>query len=321
MTKESDTVPEFVVPSSPMDKVSWQQLMEKIVMPFNFDIPDSKAFEGRITSTSFLDTSLFLLRSESHAAERTEEDVQTQAENHCVVSFQLEGSLHLTQFGRRTEVKPGQFSIYTSDAPVRIEGSRNYHSLSAKIPLTRFSSRPEELHQFSATAYSADQGLAPAVQSFLRHLKVSNGSISGAARVGVSQHVVGMIEQMLRSQNDHRAHTETSADVLRERCLAYIESNLQNHDLSPQMIAEGAFISTRYLHQLFSQTDLTVARYIRKRRIERIREDLASPARALEPIEQIALRWGVQNVSYFGQVFKRIEGCTPAEFRRRALGQ
>lgn len=308
-------------PNNSLDKKSWAQLMEKTVMPFGFDIPNSKVFEGRITSANFLDTSLFSLVSGTHAAERTQEHVQTQTENYCVVSFQLTGFLYLTQFGRRTKVEPGQFSTYTSDAPVQIEGSRDYHSLSVKVPLSRFSSSPEELHQLSATAFSADQGLAPAVQSFLHHIKAGNGSISAPARVGISHHVVGMIEQMLRSQNADRGSTETSAEVLRERCLTYIESNLQNYDLNPQMIAEDSFISTRYLHQLFSQSDLTVARYIRKRRIERIREDLASPLRALEPIEQIVLRWGIQNVSYFGQVFKQIEGCTPAEFRRRALGQ
>lgn len=303
-----------------MDQRVWQTLMEKTVMPFGFDIPNSESFEGRIVSTAFLDTSLFSLSSGSHAAERTQEHIRTQRDNYCVVSFQLEGTLHLTQFGRRARVKAGQFSSYTSDAPVQIEGSRDYRSLSVRIPLTRFSSPASELHQFGATAYDADQGLAPAVHSFLKHLKAGGSTIGGPARAGISQHVVGMVEQMLRAQvTTNQEPVVKSAEDLREHCLTFIESNLQNPNLNPQMIADSAFISTRYLHQLFSRGDMTPARYVRKRRIERIREDLTSPLHAGQPVEQIILRWGVQNVSYFGQVFKKIEGCTPAEFRRRAL--
>lgn len=321
MLKSPETPEKTAGPGSTMDKLTWQVLVQRTVMPFGIDIPKSQRFEGRIKSAAFLDTSLFSMVSGSHAAERTQQHIQEQKDAFCVVSFQLAGTLHLTQFGRRAKVEAGQFATYTSDAPVKIEGSKGYRSLSVKIPLTRFSSSPEELHQLSAIRYDAEQGLAPAVQSFLKHLKAGDGSIEQSTRAGISHHVVGMIEQMLHAQTTDRPFPETPADELRERCLSYIESNLQNPELTPQMIAESAFISTRYLHQLFSQTDVTVARHVRRRRLERIREDLASPRHAGDPIEQIVLRWGVQNVSYFGQVFKKVEGCTPAEFRRRALGQ
>lgn len=64
------------------------------------------------------------------------------------------------------------------------------------------------------------------------------------------------------------APTETSADELRERCLdIYGVRHLQSRNLSPQMIAELAFISTRYLHLLFFHADLTVADYFRRSRL------------------------------------------------------
>ncbi len=321
MLKGPETPENTPGPSKAMDKLAWEVLVQRTVMPFGIDMPNSQGFEGRIRSAAFLDTSLFSMTSGPHAAERTQQHIQEQKDAFCVVSFQLAGTLHLTQFGRRAKVETGQFTTYTSDAPVKIEGSKGYRSLSVKIPLTRFRSSPEELHQLSAIRYNAEQGLAPAVQSFLKHLKAGDGSIGQPARAGISHHVVGMIEQMLRDQRTNSEPSETSADELRERCLAFIESNLQNPELNPQLIAESAFISTRYLHQLFSQTEMTVARYVRQRRLERVREDLASPLHAGQPIEQIILRWGIQNVSYFGQVFKKSEGCTPAEFRRRTLGQ
>ncbi|MGP6173355.1 helix-turn-helix domain-containing protein [Corynebacterium sp. A21] len=302
------------------DRKSWQDLVNQTVLPFGVDVPAGGEFEGRITSTPLLDTRIFSMHSGLHAAERTTQHVQGEENGYCVVSFQSSGTLHLSQFGRKARVDSGSFALYTSDAPVLIEGSRDYGSLSLKIPLSRFRSSPAELHDFSATSFAADGGLAPAVWSFLKHLEAGNRELGAATRSSLSHHVVSMVEQMIQERGAPQPPVESSADTLREQCLAYIESQLSDPELTPGRVAAAAFISTRYLHQLFSATDTTVARHIRQRRLERVREDLASPLLVEESIEQLIRRWGVENISYFGQVFRQVEGCTPAEYRRRALG-
>lgn len=301
------------------DRQSWQTMVNQTVLTFGIDVPDESDFEGRITSTPLLDSQLFSMHSGMHAAERTTRHLQEEQNGFCVVSFQLSGTLHLTQFGRTTRVQAGNFALYTSDAPVQIEGSRDYRSRSLKVPLSRFRSSPAQLHDFAALNFTGDEGLAPAVWSFLQHLEAGNREIGSATRTNISHHVVGMVEQMIQERSAAPQPVESSASEIRDRCLAYMERNLSDPELSPGQVAAAAFISTRYLHQLFSATDTTVARHIRRRRLERIREDLASPLLAGESIEQIIRRWGVENISYFGQVFRKVEGCTPAEYRRHAL--
>ena len=96
-------------PNNSLDKKSWAQLMEKTVMPFGFDIPNSKVFEGRITSANFLDTSLFSLVSGTHAAELTQEHVQTSISHSSVAApkWSPVNSLHILRMHPFRSKDPG----------------------------------------------------------------------------------------------------------------------------------------------------------------------------------------------------------------------
>lgn len=303
-----------------LDQRSWQQLVQQTVLPFGIDVPRGSEFSGRISATGLLDTNIFEMTSGMHGGERTAADVDQLPEAQVILSVQLSGYFRLSQSDRNATIRPGQFTMYTSDIPVQIEGSQNYRSVGVKIPLARFRDQADILHKLNATVFDANRGLAPAVWTFIERLVAGGPGISRDSRAGMSHHVVGMVDQLLREQTARQRPTESSTATIRENCLRYIEAHLQDPELSPDQIATAAFISTRYLHQLFSGTGTTVSRYVRQRRLERVREDLTDPQSAGIPVEQILQRWGVNSVSHFGQVFKKIEGCTPAEYRRHALG-
>ncbi len=62
----------------------------------------------------------------------------------------------------------------------------------------------------------------------------------------------------------------------------------------------------------------TVAEWIRSRRLERCRRDLADPALDAEPVYAIAARWGLTSAAHFRPVFRAAYGLTPADYRRSA---
>jgi len=70
------------------------------------------------------------------------------------------------------------------------------------------------------------------------------------------------------------------------------------------------------LHALFHGSGHTPAGWIRHRRVEACKRDLADPAAGTVPVAAIGARWGFADPSHFGQVFKAATGLTPAEFRR-----
>jgi AraC-like DNA-binding protein len=96
----------------------------------------------------------------------------------------------------------------------------------------------------------------------------------------------------------------------------YIDANLADPGLTPRSIADHHYISVRQLHKLFEAEPLTVNRWIRHRRLDRCRAELADPALAHEPVRAIAERWGLGSPSYFAHAFRLAFGCSPQEYRR-----
>ena len=69
------------------------------------------------------------------------------------------------------------------------------------------------------------------------------------------------------------------------------------------MIAAANHISLRYLHKLFEPQPSTVAGFIRERRLERCRRDLADPSLAHVPVRAIALRLGFPDPARLNRLF------------------
>jgi len=98
----------------------------------------------------------------------------------------------------------------------------------------------------------------------------------------------------------------------------FIRQNLGDAGLSPAAVAAAHHISLRMLHQLFHDEGLTVAGYIRARRLECCRRDLADPALGSRPAAAIAARWGFASAADFSRAFRAAHGLPPAEYRRSA---
>lgn len=300
---------------------AWSERVGNDVMPFRFTTHDSSAFQGAFEAANFLSASVFSMDTGDHVAERTAEHVSNEDDEYVIVTFQVGGMLKLTQNEKQVQLAPGQIGLYLSSKPARLECYGNYQSRSVRIPIDRLNTKPQRWKELGALAFEGNQGLAPPVLSFLTGLSPVEPTLTSSARAAVANHLVGLIEAMLADL--HLAEDDPlqppTAELL-DQCLTFIEENLPDPRLNPQMVAESAHISTRYLHQIFKKSGMTCANYIRVRRVERVRADLALEEFALVSIEKLLQRWGVQNPSHFGQVFKRIEGCTPTEFRRKALG-
>ena len=97
-----------------------------------------------------------------------------------------------------------------------------------------------------------------------------------------------------------------------------LRATLWTTSLSPRSVASAQYISVRYLHKLFEAEETTAAEWIRERRLEHCRRDLADPALQAEPVHAIAARWGLMSAAHFTRIFRAAYGAPPAEYRRLA---
>ena len=86
-------------------------------------------------------------------------------------------------------------------------------------------------------------------------------------------------------------------------------------DISLDLLAERFFISKYYLsHEFKKEYGTTIIQYILTKKITTAKELLRY---SNSSIEEIARLCGIDDASYFNKVFKKMEGCTASEYRKR----
>lgn len=100
---------------------------------------------------------------------------------------------------------------------------------------------------------------------------------------------------------------EAEAYILRERSCRAGAAALA--EFAAHYKASPAYFSDLLRHE----TGFTLAEYLRRQRLRMAKERLR---RSAQPVQEIVAALGFGSVRYFNALFKELEGCTPAEFRR-----
>ena len=98
------------------------------------------------------------------------------------------------------------------------------------------------------------------------------------------------------------------------RIMEYVQQNLQEPELGAARIAAAHHISVRQLYRILAAEGVSLGDWIRTRRLEGARRDLAL-AYLHDPISAVARRWGFTDASSFARMFRATYGASPSEWR------
>ncbi|MEU7854870.1 helix-turn-helix domain-containing protein [Nonomuraea sp. NPDC049141] len=178
----------------------------------------------------------------------------------------------------------------------------------------------------SATApdrlLEACDDLGAHIAAFLRRL-IDEGAVTAEDAVRISTTLQDAVADHLASELGKGATpaTDDPQMVPLLRIQRFIEQRLGDRDLSPATIASAHHVSLRYLQRLFQQNGLSVATWIRERRLERCRRDLADPKKANVPVRSIGAWWGFLSDAHFNRAFRAAYGVPPATYRQVRRGR
>ena len=230
----------------------------------------------------------------------------------------------VSQDGRQASISAGEFAFYDTQRPYEVacgvDGNKPMQAISFMFPPSLLPLRRNALRQLTARRFKANAGLGDLTSQFLLQLarNVDHYSPAEAARLSTAALEV-LATRLAREQDVTNWGTpEARKHALLTTVKSFIHQHLGDPGLTPSIIAAAHHISLRSLHQLFHDEGLTVAGWIRHRRLESCRRDLGDPALAARPVAAIATRWGFSSAADFSRAFRAVHGMPPAEYRMSA---
>ncbi|MFP1155407.1 helix-turn-helix domain-containing protein [Mycobacterium sherrisii] len=237
------------------------------------------------------------------------------------VIVQLRGKSIVSQNHLEAALEPGDFVLYDTARPYQLTSSGQFQMQAVTSPRDALPLSAAQLERLAARPIPARQGLAALVSNYLSGLTQQLGSDGRDCAPYLADATLDLLTAVFTQLLGGTATQDPEAGKvdLMKRVYAYIEHRLSDPHLCVTEIAAAHYVSKRALQRTFENDGQTLTGWIRARRLERCRRDMANPL-ADQPIGAIAARWGLSNPSQFSRLFKSKYGLTAREYRATGLG-
>ncbi|MEV7008142.1 helix-turn-helix domain-containing protein [Streptosporangium sp. NPDC051022] len=245
---------------------------------------------------------------------------QRDPEMFCL-SLTLRGIMGLAQSGRQVVLGPQDLMLYDTSQPFSgwtlSEDGDGVAGMILQIPKALMPLPADSVARLTATRLPGQEGVGAVLRAHLCELVRNAAGYTAADTVRVGAITLDLVAAVCAHhlEADAVLSTEPDRQVLQARIHAFIQRNLGDPALSAETVAAAHRISTRHLYRLFQDQGLTVAAWIRQRRLERCRHDLVDPRLRSRPIHAIATRWGFTNSAHFSRLFRTAYDISPADYR------
>jgi AraC-like DNA-binding protein len=293
------------------------------LLPVQLSTDDVATFRARLRSASLGLVQLNeLWASNPFVARRTTKHIARTDADYLKVSVQLSGISTVSQGGQDISLRPGDFILYDTARPYQISGAASFHMQTLMFARDSLRLSSSQLQWLTTRRISGREGLGSLVAQYVAGLARQLDTL-GSGSWHLADATLDLLAAAFAEQLAHTGKTDlgNSEAGLLLRVRTYIEHRLDNPDLDIASIAAAHHVSVRRLQKLFADREQTVTGWIRGRRIEHCRRDLANPVLAERTVSSIATHWGLFDPAHFSRLFKSTYGLSPREYRVKALAE
>jgi AraC-like DNA-binding protein len=299
----------------------WVDVISELFVPLAFRTSEPASFHGSLRAGSIGPIHLCWVEASAHTVERTQKLAANTEGSIYKLSMMAAGEGLIVQDKREAVLGPGDFAIYDCSRPYTMVGHDDFRMLVCMLPRDIVGISPDRLSRITATRMPGRSGIAWAMAPFLTRIAVlATRDETLPDEPQVVQSVIELVESLCGSViSSDRARAVPPRSQLMLQIRAYVDAHLGDPQLNPAQIANAHYISKRYLYKILESEETTVSRWIRDRRLERCRADLADPARRDETVTSIGARWGITDSGHLSRIFHETFGCTPTDYRAEML--
>jgi AraC-like DNA-binding protein len=294
----------------------WEHVLESVLAPYRLlgsgDTLRSEIHQTQIGALTVLDFHMSALEGI-----RTPELVRKSDLGMYKVDLGLRGAGRYEQEGRQSLLAPGEFHLTDLSRPSHVTVKESEELSVVMFPRSLLPVREKDLRELTMIPFSAHDPYAALVASLGRELVSHLDAYESARDTRIGGAFLDLLALAAATRLDRVAAVpaETRQQAMMTRIQAFIEEHLGDPDLSPETIAAAHHISTRTLHKLYETEDNTITASIRRRRLERCRNDLLDPDRPDRPVSAVGARWGFRDAATFSRAFRATYGLPPGEYR------
>ncbi len=296
----------------------WHDAIAQAYFPLDLKFRDPGSFSGDLSLWTLGGVSLSRLTSEALQYRRLPHHFKAERDEHFLVTVPARSEVFFSQCGKDVRCNAGGFILERSHEPYEFSHAEAADLWVLKIEAKALGGRIRQPDRFCSLQFNATDGVGGLFADMLHLIPGRFDAMSPETRATVGQQLVDLLVLALKA--DERTLT-TGNTTVREAHLTRIESfirkNISDCELDPETIARACGISTRYLHELFRDTNQTLGSWIRDQRLEACRGSLRDPS-SRQTVAEIAYRFGFGDQAQFSRAFKAQFGVPPKDYRERA---
>jgi len=305
------------------DRVSfWKRALSEACVSQDVLVQDPDTWRASMRADRIGSLQIALEESDPVKFVRTPQDIASDDRAHLFARLQLHGTVALFQDGRSTQLGPGLLAFHDAGRPFKLVMPERQRACVLMMPRRLLRLNDTQVRRLTATAVDDAPGRPAALLLPLLSGLVSEiGTTPPVLREKVARTITDLLATLAVGQLGAQGSApRVTGPTLLDQVKASIERRLGEPELSPRLIADEHGISLRYLHKLFQEQGTTVGRWVRQRRLEACKTELARHDGAGRVIGTVATRWGFSSPAHFSNVFRSAYGMSPGEWRASAAG-
>lgn len=268
-------------------------------------------FDGALERRRAADLELIRVVAKELTAVRTRRHVERSPVDDYLLAIHLRGVARASQAGRDVVLQPGDFALFDSARPYRIDfgGSRLIDHLVIRIPRQKLQARCPDVDDALVLQMGTEAVTGRVLNPLLRELWGSPTSVS------LVDPALDLLASCLEEAAQASRPLVPASGHALARLVEYTRAHSDDPTLSPRGVAYANGMSVRHMHRLFAFGDSTFGTVLREVRLERAHRRLTDRRYAPMPVSAIAERSGFRSAAHFSRAFRARYGVSPSRAR------
>lgn len=319
----TDSAPAGTLPYARFDttveapKRRLEAFREAMSVMYDVQAIDEAAREAPVIVDSWqLDSSVLIAAQvPAYSYERSSHQIARDGRDLYQIQLYQAGHCHVLRGATEAMARPGDIMVTDLATPI-FTAEPAFRHIDLLLPRALLAPLLDEPDAHGGRILSAKSPLVALLGSHLESLHRHAPHLPAERAAEVLRATAQLVASTMNGCPDERTEGGVQA-ALYSQLRRYINAHLSDPDLTPERLAHRFGVSRATVYRWF-QPENGVARYVQRRRLERARLELCSPAQRHRTIAEIGKAAGYAHAQDFIRAFRREFGPSPKELREQA---